>query len=690
MKQKLFFLFSLLSMAFGSAWAQDVTTVTYALAEGDEFTSGQEVEVTNDANEVVATIVYGEEGGNAFAAAVADGSASGFTAYTAGNGTNGNSAGGTFYTIKPLADGTIDVAVVLNANKAFYILEDGTALQDFNGIIVDEKYYGTYTFAAKAGSSYKVYCAGSKLGFYGFNLNIGAVIENEEPEPVVEPTESESLLSYKLTEVVETQIDLAAGNGFINFGADESKFETKECGLGYKSDSDVGSTKYVLLKPSRALQAGDEISLTMFATSNPSGSDYGLSLYSEREATEALVTLYLPSKVKNTLYTGKYTVQEGDGLEGLEEIYVFRAAGKSTYFTEAEIVGANNGGGDNPTPGISKTWNFSNWEAKTYDATVTVDGLTVVVGDSDKPIVIDGSNKTYDGVSYTQRLKFGGSGSSTNRHLSFELPANTSVKIIANHASSNGDPRPLKLATGSFGSEVASVDCPTGEIVELNYTNTGATTTAFVYSGNSGINLYAIYLTPATVEEETVDVEITSAGYATLYYSEKAFAIPEGITASIVTNVDENGVITFAALNGTIPANTGVVLQGDPGVYQFVVENVNLAAPENNLLKGSDETAQTIGGDKYYKLTVKDDVVGFYYGAEDGAAFENGDHKAYLAVTGAAAKYYAFDGQATGINAVSKVVANDGKIYNLQGIQMNAENLTKGIYVVNGKKVVIK
>ena len=111
-------------------------------------------------------------------------------------------------------------------------------------------------------------------------------------------------------------------------------------------------------------------------------------------------------------------------------------------------------------------------------------------------------------------------------------------------------------------------------------------------------------------------------------------------------------------------------------------------------MKGTDEAAETTGGDKYYKLTVKkvngEDLVGFYYGANDGAAFVNGAHRAYLAVTGAAAKYYVFNGEATGINSIEKAVAADGAIYNLQGVRVDAQNMVKGIYVVNGKKVVIK
>ena len=141
---------------------------TYYLKEGDTFTSGQTVEVKKD-NDVIATITYGETGGADFKAAKADDKVAGCEAFTEGNGTNGNKTGGTFYTITPTYDGTITAAVVLNADKAFYVEEDGKALTNYDGITVSGKYYGTYNFDVKAGKSYKFYCAGSKLGFYGFN-----------------------------------------------------------------------------------------------------------------------------------------------------------------------------------------------------------------------------------------------------------------------------------------------------------------------------------------------------------------------------------------------------------------------------------------------------------------------------------------------------------------------------------------
>ena len=126
--------------------------------------SGDMVEST------VATLTFGVAGGAEFTEATWNYDVDGFQAFLRGNGENGSSEGGTLYTIQPNTNGYVAVAVVLNANKPFYILEDGVALADFNGITVDTQYRGIYTFPVKAGSAYKIYATGSKLGFYGFNF----------------------------------------------------------------------------------------------------------------------------------------------------------------------------------------------------------------------------------------------------------------------------------------------------------------------------------------------------------------------------------------------------------------------------------------------------------------------------------------------------------------------------------------
>ena len=160
---------SLLALVTLCVVGMNAGTVKYALSTGDAFTSGQTVEVKNGDN-VVATITYGESGGADFKAAKAANNIEGYTAFTEGNGANGDKTGGTFYTITPKVDAKIAVAVVLNGGKKFYVLEDGTALADYNGITKTEKFYGTFELNATAGKAYKFYCAGSKLGFFGFEM----------------------------------------------------------------------------------------------------------------------------------------------------------------------------------------------------------------------------------------------------------------------------------------------------------------------------------------------------------------------------------------------------------------------------------------------------------------------------------------------------------------------------------------
>ncbi len=119
---------------------------------------------------------------------------SGYTAYTDGNGVNGQEDGskGTTYIFNPTKNGEITVAVVLNKNKSFYVLEDGSALADYNGISIAIKAGKSYTFSVKGGKTYKVTCAGSKLGFYGFEYTVSDDQGGgDDNPPIVIPENSE-------------------------------------------------------------------------------------------------------------------------------------------------------------------------------------------------------------------------------------------------------------------------------------------------------------------------------------------------------------------------------------------------------------------------------------------------------------------------------------------------------------------
>ena len=192
-------------------------------------------------------------------------------------------------------------------------------------------------------------------------------------------------------------------------------------------------------------------------------------------------------------------------------------------------------------------------------------------------------------------------------------------------------------------------------------------------------------------------ITIGSTGYATLYYSGRAIKIPTGLTA--YTMKVENGKIVKSRAYSegeTLPKATAVILRGKPGKYNLDTSTEEGTTDNNNQLKGSDAKANTTGNDGdyfFYMLANKDgEGVGFYWGAKNGAAFLNGEHKAYLAIPktdtyGSAAKpCYVFAEDAA--TAIGKTNDNETKpaSYTLDG--RLCPRGAKGIVISNGRKTI--
>ena len=157
-------------------------------------------------------------------------------------------------------------------------------------------------------------------------------------------------------------------------------------------------------------------------------------------------------------------------------------------------------------------------------------------------------------------------------------------------------------------------------------------------------------------------------------------------------------MLTFSSFQGSattqtvLPRLTPVVVKAPEGTYTFSAhtteEPSDTYVSGTNLLKGTlvDVATNSLGGN-LFALGNKGGVVGFY--PVSAPTFPK--NRAYLLVPDVeTARMFRFsDDDATAIEAVgSNGLDADGQWYDLQGRPV--QNPGKGIYIVNGRKVVIK
>ncbi len=179
---------------------------------------------------------------------------------------------------------------------------------------------------------------------------------------------------------------------------------------------------------------------------------------------------------------------------------------------------------------------------------------------------------------------------------------------------------------------------------------------------------------------------------------------------TVSTVVVENKVLTYPIQfveGDVIPGDGAYLVKGAAGDYAFEkTKNPKEVDLGNNMLLSTGEgniqtnapTGETDNNKYYfYKLSLnaksKAGSVGFYWGAPEGAPFTYGKAKqAYLAVPKTDAftvQGFSFDGT-TGIAEVESAVTGIDEVYTISGLRVDGSNLSKGVYIVNGKKVIIK
>ena len=196
-----------------------------------------------------------------------------------------------------------------------------------------------------------------------------------------------------------------------------------------------------------------------------------------------------------------------------------------------------------------------------------------------------------------------------------------------------------------------------------------------------------LYLNTGTYTYTSVDivytptVTISSAGYATFGYP---VALDLTGIEAYTAAVSGDKVVLSSVKGKKIPANTGIILEGSGDVTISLTTEATDDITGNELLV-SDGTV-TGDGTIYVLGQNSEGKVGF-------GLLKTGDvlaaGKAYLIVTGSdSPSFIDIDDNVTGIQQVKGSMSQVESYYNLNG--QRVAQPTKGVYIVNGKKIIIK
>lgn len=290
----------------------------------------------------------------------------------------------------------------------------------------------------------------------------------------------------------------------------------------------------------------------------------------------------------------------------------------------------------------------------------------------------------------TPKLKFDGAGDELV--IYYDGPASYLGYTIKGNGFSGGTFSVMESVDGANYTNVATYT----ELTQVNTACMNALKSAsryvkFVYTEKSSGN---VALGAIEISADKTPITISAAGYATYYNSAKACTLPAGCKGYVFYKGKLQNMY-----NGLdpVPANEPLVIKAveDTHVLNFTTTGQkSLKSKGLNDLEGTDEETALPTDDNYYfyALSLNSagelNSVGFYWMNEDGVAFTNGAHKAYLKLAKnkvAGIKAFVFGDEETAIESVEAETANE-EIFDLSGRKVS--KAVKGLYIINGKKVV--
>lgn len=273
----------------------------------------------------------------------------------------------------------------------------------------------------------------------------------------------------------------------------------------------------------------------------------------------------------------------------------------------------------------------------------------------------------------------------------------TPTNIPTLTATSNGETvSGLAITYTSSNTSVAQVDTNTGAITPVA---AGSTTITASFAGDTNYKpaqsvSYTLTVNAAQVTPEYITVDMGSYEYRTYVTTTNIdFSQSIGINGYYATGLTSDGTkVQFRKVTGVVAASVPLLLQKVSGAteYKLLTTDTSGSVPSPNKLVAGG-TNSWISGSNIFVLTVHNGQLVF---AETNinSANVNNEH-AYLNLRGSNARSLMIsfsddEDEATEIDAIVSNEQDTQDIYDLRGLRV--QKPTKGVYIINGKKMVIK
>lgn len=482
-----------------------------------------------------------------------------------------------------------------------------------------------------------------------------------------------------------------------------------EASVTYKYEdmdgTDLSSLKADIIKTESVGATVEDLVTSAMTTTFYNGDESTKYVYNTFACSDATVpaggttvTLKFDAKAKYN-YTVKGVDGESNSLGTVSSGFGYAGEEITYYYPEYALSGTTlykrNNNGSNPYFGSNGTLDANNKEFEVTYGNGTVENVVFYTEAED---IAGFTAKTTNNATIRCSMGKGGNVASATKFTTLptgkykingQVWGNTGLTVTV---TAGGDEVWSKATTGALAHAEGS------EFTLLEETDLYVTS-----NGDDNKMLDLLYI--VRTGDATISATIGTTGYTT-------FASPYALNLSGITSntgtttayyVTESDVksssVALTEATGNVAAGTGLILNGTAGAtvtIPVVASGTDLTS--TNMLKGctvaTDITSSTENYENFYVLgasVAEFQKIKTWVDAPNTLTIPAG--KAYLDTTGAGvvgAPTLTFDfGETTGINTVQGAEFKvNGEYYDLQGRRVAQP--TKGLYIVNGRKVVIK